>query len=82
MSSSESHIATNAAALYYKTDTSIGEEKKYVDVTLLYPFINTTGEYPVGHPEIITHSDTTDITRFFGVAKVDMRYFLTMPNNG
>ena len=63
---------TNAAALYYKTDTSIGEEIKYVDVTSLYPFINTTGDYPVGHPEIITRPDTSDITRFFGVAKVDV----------
>ena len=34
---------TNAAALYYKTDTSIREEIKYMDVTSLYPFINTTG---------------------------------------
>ena len=63
---------TNAAALYYKTDTSIGEEIKYVDVTSLYPFINTAGEYPMGHPEIITRPDSTDITRFFGVAKVDV----------
>ena len=56
------------AALYYKTDTPIGEEIKYVDITSLYPFINMTGEYPGGHPEIITRPDT--ITRFFGVAKV------------
>ena len=34
---------TNAAALNYKTDTSIGEVIKYVDLTSLYPFINTTG---------------------------------------
>lgn len=45
---------TNTAALYYKTDTLIGEELKYMDVTSLYPFINMTGEYPVGHREIIT----------------------------
>ena len=63
---------TNAVALYYKTNTSIGEEIKYVDVTSLYPFINTTGDYPEGHPEIITRPDTTDITRFFGVARVDV----------
>lgn len=28
------------------------EQIHYVDVTSLYPFINKTGHYPVGHPEI------------------------------
>ena len=63
---------TNATTLYYKADATIGEEIRYVDVTSLYPFINATGEYPVGHPDIITRPPTTDISRFFGVAKVDI----------
>jgi G:T-mismatch repair DNA endonuclease (very short patch repair protein) len=32
------------------------EEIHYVDFTSLYPFVNKTKRYPVGHPEIITHN--------------------------
>jgi len=44
----------------------------YEDVTSLYPFINATAEYPVGHPEVIL-SDFGDLEticdRFFGFMK-------------
>ena len=63
---------TNATTLYYKADATIGEQIRYVDVTSLYPFIHATGEYPVGHPDIITRPPTTDISSFFGMAKVDI----------
>ena len=43
---------TNAYSLYYKVKE--GEEVHYYDFKSLYPFINKYGEYPVGHPEIIT----------------------------
>ncbi|GBN50013.1 hypothetical protein AVEN_95571-1 [Araneus ventricosus] len=39
---------TNAIRLYYQGDI------KYVDFTLLYPWVNKYCIYPVGHPQIIT----------------------------
>lgn len=47
----------------------------YVDFTSLYPFINSTKKYPVGHPEIILNGfglmeDICD--RFFGFIKCDI----------
>ena len=72
---------TNAASLYHKTDTEVGEEIKYVDVTSLYPWVNANGEYPVGHPDIITNPVDQDIHSYFGVALVDVLppYFLYHP---
>ena len=63
---------TNAATLYHKADESVGEQIKYVDVTSLYPYINKYGEYPVGHPMIITHPEDQNIHSYFGLAKVDI----------
>ncbi|XP_078364222.1 uncharacterized protein LOC144648571 [Oculina patagonica] len=63
---------TNAATLYYKADESQGEQIRYVDVTSLYPWVNKYGEYPVGHPEIISHPEDQDISKYFGIAKVDI----------
>jgi hypothetical protein len=44
----------------------------YFDVTSLYPFINATKEYPVGHPDIILN-DFGDLEtvcdRYFGFIK-------------
>ena len=58
---------TNASQLYYKAREI--EQIKYVDFTSLYPFVNKTCEYPVGHPEVIT-SDFKDLDQYFGIAKV------------
>ena len=71
----------NAASLYHKTDTEVGEEIKFVDVTSLYPLVNANGEYPVGHPDIITNPVDQDIHSYFGVALVDILqpYFLYHP---
>ena len=41
---------TNAVKLHHEIKEDEGEEIKYVDVTLLYPWVNKTQEYPVGHP--------------------------------
>ena len=44
----------------------------YDDVTSLYPFINATMEYPVGHPEVILNNfgDTQTVCdRYFGFMK-------------
>ena len=40
----------------------------YYDVTSLYPWVNCTQKYPVGHPEIIL-SDFKDISEYFGIIK-------------
>lgn len=59
---------TNAVTLY--SNTSEEEQIRYIDVTSLYPWVNKYGEYPVGHPEIITHPQDQDISHYFGMAKV------------
>ena len=49
-----------------------GDEKiKYVDFTSLYPWVNKYGDYPVGHPTIITQ-DFGDIETYFGLVKCAM----------
>ena len=40
----------------------------YHDVTSLYPWVNSTMKYPLGHPEIIM-SGFKDISNYFGVIK-------------
>lgn len=58
---------TNGCVLYKRAsgDTKI----KYVDFTSLYPFVNKTCRYPVGHPEIITRN-FRELDSYFGLAKV------------
>ena len=59
---------TNAAKLYHQCGPN--EKIRYIDFTSLYPYINKTAEYPLEHPVIICHPETTDISEFFGIAKV------------
>jgi hypothetical protein len=40
----------------------------YEDVTSLYPWVNFTQEYPIGHPEIITR-DFKELDEYFGLVK-------------
>lgn len=63
---------TNAVCLYHCIDPTINEQVKYVDVTSLYPWVNAEGEYPVGHPEVITNPTNQDIRHYFGMALVDI----------
>lgn len=63
---------TGAVALHAVADPSKGEEIRYVDVTSLYPWVNKTCEYPVGHPKITTHPGHLNIEQYFGVALVDI----------
>ena len=58
---------TNASQLYYRAKET--KQIKYVDFTSLYPWVNKTCQYPVGHPEVIT-SDFRDLGQYFGIAKV------------
>ena len=45
---------TEAFTLYAESNEA--EKIKYYDVTSLYPFINKTGKYVVGHPTVITEN--------------------------
>jgi len=63
---------TNAVKLHHKIDTAQEEQIKYMDVTSLYPWVNKTGEYPVGHPDILVNPTDQDIRNYIGMAKVDV----------
>ena len=59
---------TGAVALHHEVNP--GEEIYYVDVTSLYPWVNKTCEYPLGHPEILTQVTVEEFPQYFGLAKV------------
>ena len=63
---------TGAVALYAAADESKEEQIHYLDVTSLYPWVNKTAKYPIGHPDIITNPTHLDIGRYFGIALVDI----------
>lgn len=42
------------------------EKIKYVDFTSLYPFVNRSKQYPIGHPKII-REDFGDLRQYFGI---------------
>lgn len=65
---------TNGCTLYKKATK--GMMIHYVDFKSLYPFVNKTCQYPVGHSEIITR-DFSDLSSYFGLAKVK-----TLPPRG
>ena len=48
---------TNAVKLHHEANTEAGEQTKYLDVTSLYPWVNKTGTFPVGHPVILPHPE-------------------------
>ena len=59
---------TNAVELYDMANPVTGKIIEYKDVTSLYPFVNKTGWYPVGHP-IIQMSDFMPVADVFGMVK-------------
>ena len=59
---------TNAVKLHHRVTGD--ETVKYQDVTSLYPWVNKYGLYPTRHPTIITNVDHTDVSQYFGLAKV------------
>ena len=63
---------TGATCLYHKTDEAQGEKVHYIDVTSEYPWVNKYGAHPVGHPPILTSPQTTDLSDYYGRAKVDI----------
>ena len=56
---------TNAAKLHHLCVK--GEEIRYYDVTSLYPFVQKTGAYPIGAPNVITEVNTLNVQDFFGL---------------
>ena len=61
---------TEAISLHAKAGE--GEEIRYCDITSLYPWVNKTCKYPIGHPHIITQPIDQDIQSYFGLALVDI----------
>ena len=47
-----------------------GEKILYVDVTSLYPWVNKTARYPLGHPTIFYEPEDQDLDSYFGLALV------------
>ncbi|XP_051782587.1 uncharacterized protein LOC127527551 [Erpetoichthys calabaricus] len=61
---------TNAIKLYHK---AVGPEQiHYYDFTSLYPFVNKTKTYPVGHPTII-FQQFGDLRQYFGLIKATVQ---------
>ncbi|XP_077361782.1 uncharacterized protein LOC144006673 [Festucalex cinctus] len=72
---------TNAFVLRYTA--APGERVMYVDVTSLYPFVNSTCAYPLGHPTII-HDNFDDPQKYFGFIRAKVNpprglYFPLLP---
>ena len=61
---------TNAVKLYHKAQP--GEQIRYVDICSLYPWVNKTCEYPIGHPVFIDHPGHTNISQYFGFIKSEV----------
>ena len=51
---------TNAIILHYEGDAD------YVDFTSLYPYVQKYGQFPIGHPQIITEN-FSEIENYFGL---------------
>ena len=47
-----------------------GEKILYVDVTSLYPWVNKTARYPLGHPTIFFEPEDQNLASYFGIALV------------
>ena len=61
---------TGAVSLFHEVGS--GEQIHYMDVTSLYPWVNKTCKYPLGHPNIYTKVTVQDFNQYFGLAKVDI----------
>ena len=61
---------TEAVTLYATAEPDQGESIEYLDFTSLYPFVNKNSVYPVGHPVFLTEPGYTDLSSYFGLAKV------------
>ena len=59
---------TGAVSLHHQAGP--GEKIYYVDVTSLYPWVNKTARYPIGHPTILFEPANQDLEDYFGIALV------------
>ncbi|XP_057711360.1 uncharacterized protein LOC130928654 [Corythoichthys intestinalis] len=73
---------TNAFVLRH----TAGPDQKilYVDVTSLYPFVNASKKYAIGHPIIIHNNFEADVTKYFGFIRAKVYpprklYFPVLP---
>ena len=57
-----------AVALHHQAGP--GERILYVDVTSLYPWVNKTARYPLGHPKIKFEPEDQNLDSYFGIALV------------
>ena len=64
---------TGAVTLHQLADATQGEKILYIDVTSLYPWVNKTAKYPVGHPEIKYEPEDQRLASYFGIALVRIR---------
>lgn len=61
---------TNGVRLYCVALPEENAVIRYIDINSLYPYVNKTKTYPVGHPEILVHPTDQNISSYFGLAKV------------
>ena len=61
---------SGAVSLFHRVGS--GEQIHYMDVTSLYPWVNKTCPYPLGHPVVYTRVPVQDFSQYFGLAKVDI----------
>ena len=59
---------TGAVSLHHQAGP--GEKIYYVDVTSLYPWVNKTARYPIGHPEILFEKANQNLEEYFGIVLV------------
>lgn len=64
----EAFFGGRTEAFTLHADSDSNRSIKYYDVTSLYPFINKTGKYVVGHPEVITEN-FGDLDSYEGLIK-------------
>ena len=62
---------TGAVSLHHQAGP--GEKIYYVDVTSLYPWVNKTTCYPLGHPTIFYEPENQDLDSYFGIALVTIQ---------
>ncbi|XP_039614013.1 uncharacterized protein LOC120532230 [Polypterus senegalus] len=72
---------TNAIKLYHKVQGD--EQIHYYDFTSLYPYVNKTKTYPIGHPTFV-FEEFADLKHYFGLIKITMLaprklYFPVLP---
>ena len=63
---------TNAIVLYYEGTAG------YIDFTSLYPYVQKYGQFPIGHPKIITEN-FEQVDKYFGLYTVNY-YFHFVQN--